>query len=82
MFNGNSLSNDLLDNVRMGTTPHKTEEQASEVGVHTLITTDEFIGEGKTRHKPTLLEPEDGGEGTREENALDSGKGDKTFGET
>lgn len=35
------------------------EEQASKIGVHALITTDELVREGEPRHKTTLLEPED-----------------------
>lgn len=41
-----------------------------------LVSADEFIGEGKTWHESSLLQPEDCGEGAREEDALYSCKGD------
>lgn len=50
------------------------EEQTSEVGVKTLITRDQLIGEGKPSHQPTLLQPEDGCEGTTEEDTFNSSK--------
>lgn len=37
-----------------------SEEQASKVGVQTLVTRDQLVGECETRHKTSLLEPEDG----------------------
>ena len=33
-----------------------------------------------TRHEPSLLHPEDGGERAREEDALDGGESDDAFG--
>lgn len=57
------------------------EEQAGEVGVHALVTADQLVREGETRHEPTLLEPEDGREGAGEEDTLDGGEGNKTFSE-
>lgn len=55
------------------------EEQASEVGVHTLITADQLVREGQTRHETTLLEPEDRGKGAGEENTLNGSEGNKTL---
>ena len=57
------------------------EEEAGEVGVKTLVTGDELVGESETGHETTLLEPEDGGEGAGEEDTFDGGKGHETFGE-
>jgi len=36
-----------------------SEEQASKVGVQTLISRDQLVREGKTGHETSLLEPED-----------------------
>jgi len=49
--------------------------------VHALITRDKLVGEGKTGHEATLLQPEDRSERAREEDALDGGKGDEAAGE-
>ena len=57
------------------------EEEAGEVSVHALIPADELVGEGQTRHQAALLQPEDGGEGTAEEDALYSGESDQALGE-
>lgn len=58
------------------------EEQACKVGVETLITRDELVGECQSRHETTLLEPEDGGERSREEDTLDGSEGDQALGES
>ena len=63
----------------MRTSLHVAEEQASEVGVHTLITADQLVREGQTRHETTLLEPEDRGKGAGEENTLNGSEGNKTL---
>lgn len=55
------------------------EEQAGEVGVHAFITADQLVGEGQARHESTLLQPEDGRERAREEDALNGSKGNETF---
>jgi len=44
-----------------------------------LITRDELIGEGQTRHEPTLLQPEDGTERAREKDALHTGKSNQAL---
>jgi hypothetical protein len=47
--------------------------------VETLVTGDELVGEGKTGHQTTLLQPEDGGKRAREEDTLDGSKGNKAL---
>ena len=44
-----------------------------------LISTDELVAEGEPRHDSSLLQPEDGRERAREEDALDSRKRTETF---
>jgi len=44
-----------------------------------LISTDELVAECESRHDTTLLQPEDGREGAREEYALDGCKRTETF---
>ena len=56
------------------------EEEAGEVGVHAFVAGDELVGEGEAGHKAAFLEPEDGGEGAAEENALHGGEGDEALG--
>lgn len=81
LLNGDSLDDDVLDNIRVRATLQMSEEQASKVGVHALVTADELVGECKTRHQATLLHPEDGGERAREEDSLNGGECDKTLSE-
>ena len=57
-----SLGDDSLDGLLAGALVEKREQEASEVSVHALVTRDELVGEGETRHETTLFEPEDGGE--------------------
>lgn len=78
LFDGNSLGDDGLDRLLARAGVEKREEQAGEVGVHALVTRDELVGEGKTRHQTTLLEPEDGCERPTEEDTLDGSECDKT----
>lgn len=47
------------------------EEETREVGMETLVTRDELVGECQAWHKTTLLEPEDGRERSAEEDTLD-----------
>lgn len=54
-------------------------QQAGKVGVQTLVTRDELVGKGQTGHETSLLEPEDGGKGTAEEDTLDGGKGNQAL---
>ena len=48
----------------------QAEQQASEIRVHALIARDQLIREGQARHEASLLQPENGAKGAREENAL------------
>jgi len=79
LFNLNSFHDDHLDALLARLVAEETEEKAGKVSVQTFITRDKFVGEGQARHKTTLLEPEDGGEGAREEDTLDSSKSNQTF---
>ena len=74
MLDSDSLGDDLADESSRGLVLEVRVEEAGEVGVHTLVTRDELVGEGKTGHETTLLEPEDGSEGAREEDTLDGGE--------
>lgn len=77
LLNGNSLCDDLLDSLDTGAVLEVGEEEAGEVGVHALVTGDELVGEGEAGHETALLEPEDGGESTGEEDTLDGCEGDE-----
>ncbi len=52
-------------------------EEAGGVGVEAFITANELVGYAEARHEAALLEPEDGAEGAREEDALHGGEGKK-----
>jgi len=80
LLNLNGLGDDGLDGILARARVEEREKQAGKVGVHALVTRDELVGEGKTRHQTTLLEPEDGRERAAEEDTLDSSKGDKAVG--
>jgi hypothetical protein len=62
----NGLGDDGEDRLLAGAVVEEREEEA---------------GEGKTGHETALLEPEDGREGTAEEDTLDGGECDETVGE-
>jgi len=79
LFDGHGLGDDGIDAFLVGTVAQEGEQEAGKVGVQPFVTGDEFVGEGETGHETTLLEPEDGGKSTREEDALDSGESDETF---
>ncbi|KAJ8607525.1 hypothetical protein MRB53_040235 [Persea americana] len=66
---------DLLDGRLVGARLQVREEQAGEVGVHALVARDELVGEGQARHQAALLQPEDGRERAREEDALHGREG-------
>lgn len=59
LLNLDGLANDHLDGVGMRATLEVGEHEAGEVGVKSLVTRDELVGEGESGHKSTLLEPED-----------------------
>ncbi len=81
MLDGDSFGDDVLNCLLAGTLVDVRKQKASKVGMETLVTGNELIGEGKTRHETTLLEPEDGGEGATEEDTLYSREGDEAGGE-
>jgi hypothetical protein len=75
------LGDDSADGLLAGTVVEEREEEAGEVRVHALVARDELVGEGEARHETALLEPEDGREGTAEEDTLNSSECDETVGE-
>jgi len=82
LLDRDSVGDDVLHDLLAGAVVEVGEQQASEVGVQTLITRDQLVGEGETWHQTTLLQPEDGSKGAREEDALHSGEGNKTLSES
>ncbi len=73
---------DNLNDTALGQLVHHLGvQQAGEVTVQPLVTRDELVREAEAGHESTLLEPEDGAEGSREEDALHSREGDHAFGE-
>jgi len=81
LLNLDGIQDNVLDELLAGTVLQVRVEQAGEVGVETLVTGDELVGEGEAGHEATLLEPEDGGESTAEEDAFDRGEGDEALSE-
>ena len=81
LLDDDRLLDNLLQELGVGAPPEVTEQEASKVGVHTLVAADQFVGEGETGHEPALLQPEDGSERSGEEDSLNSGEGNKTFAE-
>ena len=81
LLDDDRLLDDFLQELGVGAPPEVTEQEASKVGVHTLITADQFVGEGETSHEPTLLQPEDRSERSRKEDTFNSSEGNKTFAE-
>ena len=77
LLDGHCFDDDALDQRLVGLVLEMREEEAGEVGVHALVTGDEFVGEGEAGHQSTLLQPEDGSKGAGEEDALHSGEGDE-----
>lgn len=82
LLNGNGLLDDPGDSVGVRASSEMGEEEAGKVGVETLVTRDELIRKGETRHEASLLEPKDGGERTREEDTLDGSESDESLTET
>ena len=58
------LRDDLGDGIGVRSSLEVREQETGEIGVKTLITGDELVGEGQSRHETSLLEPEDGSERT------------------
>lgn len=75
------LGDDVLNGLLAGSVLQVGEQKACKVGVETLVTGDELVGEGESSHQPTLLQPEDGGERTAEEDTLNRGKCNQALGE-
>jgi len=48
--------------------------------VETLVSGDEFVGEGESWHEAAFLEPEDGAKASGEEDSLDAGEGNEALG--
>jgi hypothetical protein len=80
LLNGDGIGDDVLNDLLVGTTLEVGVEKAGKVGVKTLVTRDKLVGEGQARHETTLLQPENGGKGAAEEDALDGGKSNETLG--
>jgi len=80
LFNGNGISDDVLDHLLASTSLEVRVKEAGEVSMQTLVTRDKFVGESQTRHESTLLEPEDRSEGPTEEDTLNGSEGDETLG--
>jgi hypothetical protein len=81
LLDRNSIDDDVLNDLLTWTSVEVGEEQAGKVGVKTLVTRNQLVGESQTGHQATLLQPENGSEGTREENSLDSREGNESLGE-
>lgn len=81
LLNANSLGNDVLDGLLAWAVFKVREEEAGEVSVETLVAGNELVREGKASHEATLLKPENGREGAREENTLNGSEGNETLGE-
>ncbi|KAK8449102.1 hypothetical protein SEVIR_7G161450v4 [Setaria viridis] len=75
------VGDDLADAALVELAAEEVVEEAGEVAVEALVAGDELVGEGEARHEAALLEPEDGAEGAREEDALNAGEGDEALGE-
>jgi hypothetical protein len=79
LLDGDGIGDDGGDDLLAGTVVQVRVEEAGKVGVKTLVSGDELVGEGQAGHETTLLEPEDGSKGTAEEDALDGSKGNKSL---
>ena len=79
LFDDDGFLDNLLQELGVGPPPKVTEQKAGEVGVHTLVAANQLVGEGEAGHETAFLQPEDGSKGSREEDSLDSGEGNKAF---
>jgi hypothetical protein len=82
LLNGDGICDDVQDDLLASTVLEVGVKQASKVCVQSFVTRNELVGEGQTRHQTTLLEPEDGGECTAEEDALNSSECYQTLSES
>ena len=80
LFNLDGIANDFGDTFGGQLVDQLGVQEAGKVAVQAFVTGDQLIGEAKTGHETTLLEPENGAKGPRKENAFDGRKGDATFG--
>ena len=81
LLDGDSLGDHIQNGLLAWSVVQVGEEQASKVGVKTLVTRDQLVGEGEASHQPPLLQPEDGRERTAEEDTLNSCKCHKALSE-
>jgi hypothetical protein len=81
LLNLDSIGDDIIDDLLACAVLEVRVQETSEVSVQTLITRNELVGEGQTRHQAALLEPEDGGKGATEEDTLNSSKRDQALSE-
>ena len=81
LLNGDRFSDHIQNGLLAWSVLQVGKEQASKVGVKTLVTRNQLVGEGEASHQSTLLQPEDGREGTTEEDTLNSGKCHKALSE-
>lgn len=82
LLNDDSLLDDLCNSVGVRASSEMGEEETGKVGVETLVSRDELVREGETRHETSLLKPEDGRERTREEDTLHGSKSNESLAET
>jgi len=81
LFNVDSVSDDLRDALLGQLVDEFVVDHAGKVAVESLVAADELVGETKTGHESTLLEPEDCAEGSREEDSFNGGKSNAAFSE-
>lgn len=82
LLNDDSLLDDLCNSVGVRASSEMGEEETGKIGVETLVSRDELVREGETRHETSLLKPEDGRERTREEDTLHGSKSNESLAET
>eukprot|EP00961_Rhodomonas_salina_P087526 1177177-Rhodomonas_salina.2 len=75
------LANDAVHLRFRGPVFQFAEDETCKARVESLIPGDELVGVTETVHEPSLAEPENGTEGTREKDALDCREGDEARGE-
>jgi len=79
LFDSDCFRDDVLNDLFAGSFAEVTEEETCKVRVETFVSGDEFVGKGQAGHETTFLEPEDGGEGSGEEDPFNGGKSYETF---
>jgi hypothetical protein len=81
LLDSDSFGDDILDDLLARPFSEVAEEETGKVGVETFVSGDEFVGKGQAGHETAFLEPEDGSEGAREKDSLDSGERNEAFSE-